>query len=97
MIVGRLGKSVVERELPSGDRVLTFTVIVDRPRPQPGQVTVDAVPCQVFGARLRARVARLEPGTVVDVRGTLRRRFWRAPSGLGSALEVDVQQLSVVG
>ena len=92
-IVGRLGGTVVERELPSGDTVTTFTVVVDRPRVRGSRVTVDAIPCQAFTARLRAAVGRLEPGTLVQVQGTLRRRFWRSTGGLGSALEVDVVHL----
>ncbi len=93
-ILGRLGGAVVERELPSGDRVTTFTVVVDRPRVRGSRVTVDAIPCQAFTARLRTAVGRLQPGTLVEVQGTLRRRFWRSPAGLGSALEVDVVRMS---
>lgn len=93
-ITGRLGGTVVERELPSGDTVTTFTVVVDRPRARDSRVVVDAIPCQAFTARLRAAVGRLEPGTLVEVHGTLRRRFWRSGAGLGSALEVDVVRMS---
>lgn len=93
-VVGRLGGAVVERDLPSGDTVTTFTVVVDRPRARSSRVMVDAIPCQAFTARLRTAVGRLEPGTLVEVQGTLRRRFWRSPAGLGSALEVDVVRIS---
>lgn len=92
-LIGRLGGAVVERELPSGDAVTTFTVIVDRPRSRSSRVVVDAIPCQAFTARLRAAVGRLDPGTLLEVHGTLRRRFWRSGAGLGSALEVDVVHL----
>lgn len=95
-LIGRLGSAVHDRELPSGDVVSTFTVIVDRgggARPAASKVRVDAIPCQAFKAALRTRVARLEPGTLVEVEGELRRRFWRSPAGLGSALEVDVSGL----
>lgn len=93
-VVGRLGGTVVERDLPSGDTVTTFTVVVDRPRTRGSRVTVDAIPCQAFSVRLRTAVGRLEPGTLVEIQGTLRRRFWRSAVGLGSALEVDVVRLS---
>ena len=93
-IVGRLGSTIVERELPSGDTVTTFTVIVDRARARGSRVVVDAIPCQAFLVRLRSAVGRLEPGTLVEVHGTLRRRFWRSGTGLGSALEVDVVRVS---
>lgn len=96
-LVGRMGGGALERELPSGDVVSTFTVVIDRVPRRGSRVVVDAIPCQAFPARLRARVARLEPGALVDVEGTLRRRFWRAPSGLGSALELDVRSVQVLG
>lgn len=95
-LVGRLGSAVHDRELPSGDVVSTFTVVIDRTagaRAASSKVRVDAIPCQAFRASLRTRVARLEPGTLVEVEGELRRRFWRSPGGLGSALEVDVSRL----
>lgn len=95
-LIGRLGSTVHDRELPSGDVVSTFTVVVDRgggPRAGASKVRVDAIPCQAFRTALRSRVARLEPGTLVEVEGELRRRFWRSPGGLGSALEVDVSRL----
>lgn len=99
-VIGRLGSAVHDRELPSGDVVSTFTVVVDRGGGARGasagtssRVRVDAIPCQAFRSALRTRVARMDPGTLVEVEGTLRRRFWRSPAGLGSALEVDVQRL----
>lgn len=96
-ITGRMGGTITERELPSGDVIVAFTVVVDRPksrRPSGSSVTVDAVPCQVRTASLRSKVAKLPEGGVVEVVGVLRRRFWRSPGGLGSALEVEVSRIS---
>jgi single-strand DNA-binding protein len=100
-LIGRLGSKVHDRELPSGDVVSTFTVVVDRGRGSRAagspvsnsKARVDAIPCQAFRPSLRSRIARLDPGTLVEVQGTLRRRFWRSPGGVGSALEVDVNRL----
>lgn len=96
-ITGRMGGSITERELPSGDVIVAFTVVVDRPRsrrPPGSSVTVDALPCQVHTAALRSKVTKLAEGTVVEVAGVLRRRFWRSPGGLGSAVEVEVSRIS---
>lgn len=92
-LIGRMGSGVLERELPSGDIVSTFTVVIDRAPRRGSRVVVDAIPCQAFPARLRARVARVDAGVLVEVEGTLRRRFWRTPAGLGSALELDVRTI----
>lgn len=97
-LVGRLGNRIESRQLPSGDEVVTFTVIVDRPRRARGAPgpRVDAIACQAFRAPLRRRIAGWEPGTWIEVEGALRRRFWRAGGGLGSAMEVEVTRLSRV-
>jgi single-strand DNA-binding protein len=97
VIVGRLGSRVDQRELPSGDAVTVFTVVVDRPpgsRAPGSRVRVDAIACQAFRATVVRRLGALEPGTWVRAEGRLRRRFWRTGAGLGSAMEVEVSRLS---
>lgn len=99
-LVGRLGAQVRSKELPSGDVITSFTVIVDRPvRERRGghkAATVDAIACTTTRARTRSMVEKLEPGTVVSVEGTLRRRFWRGSAGapVGSTMEVVVHSLT---
>lgn len=96
-LVGRLGAHVRTREMPSGDQLTSFTVIVDRPkREQYGATKVDAIACVARSAKVRDQLARLEPGTVVEIDGVLRRRFWRpgASAGpVGSSTEVQVRSL----
>lgn len=97
-IVGRLGAHVRTRELPSGDVITTFTLVVDRPeRELRGTTRVDAITCVATKARIRTALERWEPGTLISASGVLRRRFWRAgsansgSSGMGSATEVLVR------
>jgi single-strand DNA-binding protein len=100
VLVGRLGAHVEVRELPSGDNVTVFTIVVDRPRTagrQGSTVKVDAIACQAFRTGVVNRLGRLEPGQWVRAEGTLRRRFWRSGSGLGSAMEVEVSRLQAAG
>jgi single-strand DNA-binding protein len=101
IVLGRLGARVAERELPSGDTVTVFTVIVDRSArdrasASASQATVDSIACQTFRAPVSRRVLGMPPGEWVRVEGTLRRRFWRAGAGLGSAMEVEVRRLERV-
>lgn len=97
LIVGRLGSRVTRRELPSGDEITVFSVVIDRPRNAVrGQVKVDTIACQASRARVADRVSRLEPGTLVRVEGSLRRRFWRAGGSLASAMEVDAASIRVL-
>jgi single-strand DNA-binding protein len=100
VLVGRLGAHVEERELPSGDTVTVFTIVVDRQRTaarQGSAVKVDAIACQAFRAAVVNRLGRLEPGQWVRAEGVLRRRFWRSGAGLGSAMEVEVSRLQAAG
>lgn len=97
-IVGRLGARVSTRELPSGDVITTFSVIVDRPKSAiHGTTKIDTVACQTTKARIAQRVGKLEPGSVVEVQGALRRRFWRAGAGLASAMEVEASSVTALG
>jgi len=84
---GHLGQGTLERELPSGDTIVTFTVVVPRATPGDGP-TVDAIACQVRTRVLRTRVLGMAPGDPIEVDGWLQRRFWRGAGGLGSATEV---------
>ena len=96
-IVGRLGAQAREQQLPSGDTLLSFTVVVDRPRAERhSRVSVDAIACVSSARAVRNRVDALATGTWVEATGVLRRRFWRSPAGLGSAMEVDVRRLAKV-
>lgn len=93
-LIGRLGKVTSHRDLPSGDHVTAFSVIVDRPaREIVGRTKVDAIPCQALRVSVANKVTSWESGTVVVAQGVLRRRFWRTSSGLGSVVEVEVRSL----
>lgn len=92
-LVGRLAAAPVERGLPSGDDVAQFRVVVTRTgrTTRPG---VDTIDCAAWTVALRRRLLRWEAGDVVEVTGSLRRRFWRSPDGgAASRYEVEVQQL----
>jgi single-strand DNA-binding protein len=88
-IVGRLSKPAEQRTLPSGDEVVTWRVVVDRP-PGDERRTFDAIDCTAFAARVRRSALGWQPGSTVEVSGALRRRFWRGSGGLASTYEVHV-------
>lgn len=90
-LVGRLSLAPEERVLPSGDRLWTFRVVVPRPaggRGRAGQV--DALDCAVWGGSVRRSMRRWREGDLVQVTGSVRRRFFRTPSGAASRVEVEV-------
>lgn len=98
-LVGRIAAEPVERTLPSGDVLLSWRVVVDRPRersprrPVPAGVRVpviDTLDCVAFTAAVRRTARAFVAGDVVRVDGALRRRFWRVGAITNSRYEVEV-------
>jgi single-strand DNA-binding protein len=96
-IVGRLGAKVSTKCLPSGDEITVFSIVIDRPaREVRGSTQIDTIACVTTKAQLAGRLNAWEPGRWIEAEGVLRRRFWRAGGGLGSAMEVDVRRMKSV-
>jgi len=92
-LVGRLSGEVVERELPSGDVVANFRVVVPRRQSGSGRARVDTIDIACWTARTRRVAGRLTEGTVVAVEGALRRRFFASGGGRASRYEVEARRL----
>ena len=94
LLRGRLTAEPVERELPSGDVIVTFRVSVARRSKTPltarSRQTADWVDCAAGAAGVRRRVRAWKPGDQVEVEGALRRRFYRTSATASSRLEVEV-------
>lgn len=95
-LVGRLSRPATERQLPDGALLVAFTVVVDRPstphtgptpavRPQ----TVDSLDCVAWTAATRRIALGLATGDIIEVTGSLRRRFWRTGAMSASRFEVE--------
>jgi single-strand DNA-binding protein len=92
-LVGRLADHPEVKTLPSGDLVMVWRLIVDRPaaeRRTPRRV-VDTINCVTFDTPLFAPAAAWRLGDLLDVRGSLRRRLWPG----GSRCEVVVHRAEV--
>lgn len=91
-LVGRVSAAPSAQTLPSGDPVVTFRLVVDRP-PDPSRPRaprVDTIDCTAWRADVRRTVGRWHAGDVVSISGSLRRRFWRGAGGPASRSEVEV-------
>ncbi len=103
-LVGRLAANAEARELPSGDVVTTFRVIITRPagsgsssgRPEGRKGGVDTIACVAWRAGLRRTVNSWREGDTVAVTGALRRRFWRGEAGATSRHEIEVSKATRV-
>lgn len=89
---GRVSAEPVSRALPSGDEMVTFRIVVRRPARarRRSRVSVDTFDCVAWTAALRRKAAGLAPGDVVDVDGSLRRRFRRLGGSVTSRTDVEV-------
>jgi len=92
VLCGRVAKEAVERELPSGDTLMTVRVIVRRSRRarRKSRVSVDAFECVAWTRKLQRSLTSLAPDDVVEVRGELRRRFRRVDGVPMSRFEVEL-------
>lgn len=98
VLVGRVPADPEERELPSGDRLVTWRLVVRRsPSKRSGEgvraPSVDTLDCVAWTAAARRAALGLRAEDVVEVSGALRRRFWRAGAGAASRCEVEASSV----
>jgi single-strand DNA-binding protein len=97
LLVGRLSGEPTVRALPSGDVLTSWRLVVDRtgvPAAASGirAPTVDTIDCVAHKRSVQRLATRWVSGDVLEVRGVLRRRFWRGAQGAASRCEVEVTE-----
>jgi len=105
-LVGRVSGTPETRSLPSGDEVVQIRVVVRRP-PEPAakrgaptgradkspRAAVDTIDVSCWTAMTRRAGLRLADGDVIEVEGSLRRRFYRAGPTVQSRYDVVAQRV----
>ena len=94
LLCGRVAAPADERELPSGDSLMTVRLIVDRDEAarKRSPQKVDTLDCVAWTARTQRTIRTWTEGDRVQVEGSLRRRFFRGISGPVSRVEVEVKK-----
>ena len=92
-LVGRVTSLAVEKELPSGDKVVEFRVVIGREKLRNGKKEVDSLDIAAWSAKARRAALAVKIDTWVEVKGSVRRRFWRAPTGLASRWQVEASEV----
>lgn len=90
---GRISSAPTERELPSGDVIFTFRLVVGReqsPMTKTSKQSSDWVDCVAWGGRVKRSVTTWRVGDFVEVEGALRRRFYRVEARTSTRVEVEV-------
>jgi single-strand DNA-binding protein len=93
-LVGRVSAAPDQRDLPSGDRLVTLRVVVDRP-PERGSTkrVVDVIDVACWSKRTQRTAMSLGPDDSLRVEGALRRRFFATGTGRTSRYEVEASRL----
>jgi single-strand DNA-binding protein len=94
-LVARVTSEAEPFELPSGDTLMKFRVVVPRHKPVT-KATVDTIDCVAFKPAAQRKSANLEIGDIVEITGELRRRFWKTGAGVASRMEVEVSKITNV-
>jgi len=90
---GRISGDPRSRSLPSGSELIMFRVVMTRertPMTASSKQSSDWVECSAWGARVRKQARGWRDGDQVEVRGALRRRFFRAGEQARSNVEVEM-------
>jgi single-strand DNA-binding protein len=95
-LVGRIGAEPVETELPSGDMVARFRVIVGRPEGHGSTQRVDTLDCTAWTPRVRRSAKTWRKDDIVEVEGAIRRRFFATAVGRSSRVDVEVSAARVI-
>ena len=85
LLRGRVSAAATDRELPSGEHVVEFRLIITRD----SREGVDTLDIATWSAKSRRTALSLKPGEWVEVAGSVRRRFWQGPAGLASRWQIE--------
>lgn len=90
LLRGRVSAAAVDRELPSGEHVVEFRLIVARTERE----GVDTLDIAAWSAKSRRTALSLKAGEWVEVSGSVRRRFWQGPAGLASRWQIEGESIT---
>lgn len=102
-LTGRVSSAPKERELPSGDLILAFRIVVPRTAKRVGakrraktKQSVDVFDCTAWSVRSRRTAARFGVDDQVTVTGELRRSFRSSGTRTTSFVGIDIDTCSRV-
>ncbi len=90
LLRGRVSSLAVEKELPSGDKVMEFRIVIARSNEE----GFDTIDISAWSSKLRRTAGSLKSDQWVEVSGSIKRRFWRGATGLASRWQIDASETS---
>ncbi|MGH3374520.1 MAG: single-stranded DNA-binding protein [Actinoallomurus sp.] len=89
VLVGRLSGEPEWRALSDDREVAVWRLIVEHQDARSPQDGIDTIRCVSYDPTIQATVRTWAHGDVIEVRGALRHRFWRSPTGPRGLYEVE--------
>ncbi len=90
LLRGRVSAPATDRELPSGEHVVEFRLIITRAERE----GVDTLDIAAWSSRMRRTALSLKAGEWVEISGSIRRRFWQGPTGLASRWQIEAESIT---
>lgn len=90
LLRGRISGVPTTKELPSGDQVVEFRIVVRRDTRE----GVDTLDIAAWSAKTRRKSLTLKVDEWVEISGSVRRRFWQAPTGLASRWQIEASEIT---
>lgn len=90
LLRGRVSAEATTKELPSGDRVVEFRLIITRAERE----GVDTLDIAAWSAKSRKTALALKADQWVEISGSIHRRFWQSPAGLASRWQIEAIEIS---
>ncbi len=90
LLRGRVSAPATDRELPSGEHVVEFRLIITRAERE----GVDTLDIAAWSSRMRRTALSLKAGEWLEISGSIRRRFWQGPTGLTSRWQIEAESIT---
>jgi len=89
LLRGRVSAPATTKELPSGDKVVEFRLIITRE----SREGVDTLDIAAWSAKSRKIALTLVSDEWIEVSGSIHRRFWQSPGGVASRWQVEAAEI----
>ena len=89
LLRGRVSAPATTKELPSGDKVVEFRLIVTRTERE----GVDTLDVAAWSAKMRKVALTLQGDEWVEISGSIHRRFWQSPTGVASRWQIEAEEI----
>ncbi|MCX6444482.1 MAG: single-stranded DNA-binding protein [Actinobacteria bacterium] len=89
LLRGRVSAEATTKEMPSGDKVVEFRLIVSREHRE----GVDTLDIGAWSAKSRKAALSLKSEEWIEIVGSIHRRFWQSPTGVASRWQIEAAEI----